>query len=408
MGGCGDFSGINGAVTGSVKNELNQTVKDVQVRAQLKGGQTLEYLTTASGAYAFATSLGQELKVTPVKDVDPMNGISTLDLVKIQKHILAKEKLENEYREVAADVNNDGRISTLDLVQLRKLILGKSDNFQDNKSWRFFEKSSNKESYEINSLDNSMQLHWMGVKVGDVNLDSDSKRSAGRSANHLVFDVDDVAMSAGSRYAVNFKAGSFKDIAGYQYTLQFDPSMVRVANVIPGEIINLTDENFATNKAERGFITSSWNASEGTSVKEGEVLFTLIMEAVGTTQLSDAIAITSGVTKAEAYSSDDKVSNVALNFRNGQVSEDAFVLFQNSPNPFTEVTTIGFNLPQADFAKITVYDMTGKVIHVQSGDFVKGYNAVELKRSDISVNGLLYYQLDTEAFTATKKMIHIR
>ena len=81
---------------------------------------------------------------------------------------------------------------------------------------------------------------------------------------------------------------------------------------------------------------------------------------------------------------------------------------KNSPNPFTEVTTIGFNLPQADFAKITVYDMTGKVIHVQSGDFVKGYNAVELKRSDISVNGLLYYQLDTEAFTATKKMIHIR
>jgi hypothetical protein len=408
MGGCGDFSSTNGSITGSVKNELQQTIKDVQVRAQLQDGKVLEYLTTASGAYAFATSLGQDVKITPVKNVDPMNGISTLDLVKIQKHILAKEKLENEYREIAADVNNDGRISTLDLVQLRKLILGKTDAFQDNNSWRFFEKSTNKESYSINSVSNAMQLHWMGVKVGDVNLDADSKRSAGRSANHLVFNVEDVALSAGNQYAVNFRAGSFEDITGYQFTLQFDPATVRVANIIPGEAISLTDEHFASNKVERGIITSSWNASEGTNVKEGEVLFTLIVEAVGTAQLSDAIAITSSVTKAEAYNSEDKVSNVALNFQNLQVSEDVFALFQNSPNPFTEETNVGFNLPKADFAKITVYDMTGKVIHVVSGDFAKGYNSVQIKKSDISVNGLLYYQLDTEAFTATKKMIHIR
>ena len=408
MGGCGDFSSNNGAITGSVKNEVNQTINNVQVKAQLENGQVLEYLTTASGAYAFATALGQDVKITPLKDVDPMNGISTLDLVKIQKHILAKEKLENEYREIAADVNNDGRISTLDLVQLRKLILAKTDKLENNTSWRFFEKSSNKESYEVTSLDKAMQIHWMGVKVGDVNLDADSKRSAGRSANHLVFNVDDIELNAGSQYAVSFKAGKFKDIAGFQYTLQFDPAMMRVANIIPGDAINITDEHFSVKRAEKGMITSSWNGSDGKSVKEGEVLFTLIVEAVGTAQLSDVVAITSGLTKAEAYNSADQVSNVALNFQNQVVAEDAFALFQNSPNPFTEVTTVGFNLPQASFAKVTVYDIAGKVVHVQSGDFTKGYNEVMIKKSDISVTGVLYYQLDTDAFTATKKMIHIR
>ena len=40
--------------------------------------------------------------------------------------------------------------------------------------------------------------------------------------------------------------------------------------------------------------------------------------------------------------------------------------------------------------------------------FLKKYHSVEIKKSDISVNGVLYYQLDTEAYTATKKMIHIK
>ncbi len=408
MGGCGNVSSTSNSITGSIKTEVNESIKDVQVRATLENGQVLDYITTASGAYAFATALGQNVEITPTKDVDHLNGISTLDLVKIQKHLLGKEKLENEYREIASDVNNDGRISALDLVQLRKLILGKMERLPDNTSWRFFEKSSNKETYKINELSNAMQLHWMGVKVGDANASADSKRSAGRSANHLVFKVDDANMNAGSQYAVNFRAGQFKDIAGFQYTLQLDNHALKVVNVIPGEAINLTDENFAINRINEGLLTSSWNDAEGVSVDEDEILFTVIVEAIYATHLSEAMTINSKVTKAEAYNTSDEVSNVALTFANTLQAEDVFALFQNSPNPFTEVTSIGFNLPEADNAKLTVYDMTGKVIHVQSGDFAKGYNEVQIQKSDISVTGVLYYQLDTEAFTATRKMIHIR
>ncbi|NND07276.1 MAG: T9SS type A sorting domain-containing protein, partial [Saprospiraceae bacterium] len=407
MGGCGDIT-ANTAVTGNIQNELNESIQEVSVRAELDNGQVLDYLTTASGAYAFATALGESIKVTPVKDLHDMNGISTLDLVKMQKHILAKERLENQHREVAADVNNDGKISTLDLIQLRKMILGKIDKLPESKSWRFFDKVSNKEQYEININDAPMQLNWLGVKIGDVNLDADPKRSAGRSANHLVLNVDNVKMNAGSKYVVNFGAGSFSDITGYQYTLNFDPSALKVVNVMDSEALNLTDENYGLNRLEEGIITSSWNASEAVTLPNGEVIFSLVVEAVKTGQLSDAMTINSKVTKAEAYNSLDKVANVALSFNNKAIDSDEFALYQNSPNPFTEATVIGFNLPSADFAKLTIYDVTGKVLHIQEGDFYKGYNEMQLKKSDISTTGVLYYQLDTEAFTATKKMIHIR
>ncbi len=407
MGGCGDIT-TNTAVAGSIQNELNQSIQEVSVRAKLSSGQVLDYLTTASGAYAFADVLGQSITVTPVKDLYDMNGISTLDLVKMQKHILAKEALENQNREIAADVNNDGRISTLDLIQLRKMILGKIDALPESNSWRFFDKLSNKEQYELTIGDEPMQLNWLGIKIGDVNLDADPKRSAGRSANHLVFNIEDLKMNAGSKYVVNFSAGSFSDITGYQYTLNFDPSVVKVMNVMGGKALDLQDEHFGLNQLAEGIMTSSWNGSDAVSLQEGEVVFSLVIEARAEGQLSDALTINSKVTKAEAYNSLDKVSNVALSFNHQAIASDEFALFQNSPNPFTEATAIGFNLPDAESAKLTIYDVTGKVIHIQEGDFAKGYNEMQLKKSDISTTGVLYYQLDTEAFTATKKMIHIR
>ena len=408
MGGCPDVSANNNTISGSIQTELQQSIKEVRVQAQLENGQVLDYLTTASGAYAFAAALGQKVTVKPTKDVYDINGISTLDLIKMQKHILSKEKLENAYREIAADVNNDGKISTLDLVQLRKLILGKIDKLPDNTSWRFFDRMSNKEQYEISPVQSAMQLDWVGVKTGDVNLDADPSRSAGRSANHLVFDVEDVKLNAGTQYMVNFRAGNFNEIAGYQYTLSFDPAAMKVVNVIGAEALSLTDDHFALNRMNEGVITSSWNAAEARTVEAGEVIFTLVVEASRDVQLSDVMTVNSKVTKAEAYNSLEQVSNVALSFTNSGIATNEFALFQNSPNPFTEVTKIGFNLPQADAATLTVYDVTGKVMHTQDGEFSRGYNEFEVKQRDLTTTGVLYYQLDTDAFTATKKMIHIR
>ncbi|WP_236972050.1 T9SS type A sorting domain-containing protein, partial [Membranihabitans marinus] len=68
---------------------------------------------------------------------------------------------------------------------------------------------------------------------------------------------------------------------------------------------------------------------------------------------------------------------------------------------------IGFNLPEASDATLSVYDVTGKVLKVVEGAYGKGYNEVKLNSSDLNATGVLYYQLDTKTYTATKKMIVI-
>ncbi len=86
---------------------------------------------------------------------------------------------------------------------------------------------------------------------------------------------------------------------------------------------------------------------------------------------------------------------------------NGYALDQNIPNPFRAETNIGFVLPNAMEATITVYDVTGRIMRTVEGDFVKGYNQVQFRQNDLGVSGILYYRLNAGEFTATRKMILI-
>ena len=53
--------------------------------------------------------------LTASKNDDYLNGVSTLDLLLIQRHILGIETLDDPYKFIAADVNNDQEITATDL-----------------------------------------------------------------------------------------------------------------------------------------------------------------------------------------------------------------------------------------------------------------------------------------------------
>jgi Secretion system C-terminal sorting domain len=57
-------------------------------------------------------------------EIDPLNGISTYDLVLIASHINGTQPFTCPYQWIAADVNNDQLVDSADLVDLRSLLLG--------------------------------------------------------------------------------------------------------------------------------------------------------------------------------------------------------------------------------------------------------------------------------------------
>ncbi len=423
MGACSN-NPLNAYIEGNIEDETGQDVEDVEV--EIAGSNAIPYMTGNDGEYLFNNlALGSNYNVAPEKDVNPLNGVSTFDLVLISQHILGMQDLGSPYKMIAADANNSGTITTLDLVQLRRLILNIDQSFANNTSWRFVDKNfvfPNSENpfatafpevIAINNLTQNEIADFVAVKVGDVNCSAIPNNMLGsltRNADGtLLFSLEDKKFTADETFTVDFKAKDFKEVLGYQFTLGFDANVLEVNDVKAGSLKNITEGNFGLTMLNEGIITSSWNDFDLTSVDDNEVLFSIEFTALANGQLSELLEITSKVTRAEAYAGNNQLDvSLVFNSEEGTTTVGrAFDLYQNQPNPVVNATTIAFNLPTAANATLTISDISGRTLKVINQDFAQGYNEISIEKGDLNVSGILYYRLDTPNDSATKKMILI-
>lgn len=166
-------------IGGTISTEGNYNKQGVMV--SISGSLSQTFTTNTNGSYSFIIfQSGGEYTITPKLDKNPLNGVSTFDLLLIQKHILGIQALNSPYKMIAADVNNSKSITTLDLIQLRKLILGLDLQFLNNTSWRFvdaayiFPNPTNPwaekfpEEVYINKT-TSRNGNFVAIKIGDIN-----------------------------------------------------------------------------------------------------------------------------------------------------------------------------------------------------------------------------------------------
>lgn len=414
---CPDISRPGGMISGTIANEVGEKVEEVTVNI---GGYTMgPKVTGIDGNYEFnELPMNNNYTVAPMKNIDPLNGVSTYDLVLISKHILGVNKLDSPYKQIAADVNRSGSVTAYDLVQLRQLILNITTELPNNDSWRFVDASyqfatenpaaeSFSEVASIGNLDDNTEAHFIAVKIGDVNINAIANRglvsSESRKNGTLTFATEEVTFEKGAMVTADFRLGNLETVEGYQFTLDIDESKVEILSIEEGIA---QAANFGTNLIKRGKLTTSWNQG-GTLVQNEERMFTVVLSAKQAGKLSEVVHINSDLTKAEGYSTDGDLLNVSLAFK-GQATEDSnFALHNNKPNPFKEVTTISFDLPEASTAKITIFDLSGRMVQAQEKEFAKGYNEVQVEKAALRGGGIYFYQLETATHTAKKKMILI-
>ncbi len=400
-------TGVN--IAGTISTEGNANLQGASIT--LSGAASQNATTAANGGYSFINlTKGGDFTVTPQLDKNHLNGVSTFDLVLIQKHILGVQALNSPYKMIAADVNNSKTISTLDLIALRKLILNIDTHFANNTSWRFVDATYNfpnannpwaaafPEVVSINDIPANATANFIAIKVGDVNASASVSAAATaeiRTSGTLNIQAAEAALKAGQEYSIEFNAADLKSVQGYQFALNLDKSKVELVDLVYGVA---KAENFGVFQSE-GLITTSWNGD----FKQG-TLFTLVLRSKADAQLSSALSL-NRVVAAEAYSQNNEQLAVALQFGKAEALATGFELKQNTPNPFNGETVISFNLPKASAATLTISDVTGRVLKSIRSDYAKGANQVVLKASDFNATGVLYYTLEAEEHTATRKMI---
>jgi hypothetical protein len=374
----------------------------------------------SNGRYEFSNiSSGDSYDVEPQDDkATCLSGVSTADVVKIQKHILGIKNFDSPYQYLAADANQSKSISAADILAIRKLILGAYDAFPNNKCWLYVDAKqqlsiNNPYNYKSKLIFTDMissvnDADFKVVKVGDINDNHIPQQMPGglefRNADYAVIELGDVDYQSGNTVKVPVYIKSNSGIEGMQFTINFPQDILRYETMENGQI-DINEYNTGLNYLKEGKISFSWNTSENIELDYNQPAFYMIFDAKNTGNVSRDIRISSDITAALSVI-DDNEAGLRVLYRNSDSNKE-FAVYQNTPNPFKNETTVKFNLPEKGMVELSVYDITGKQVYKLSKEFDKGLSQLIIKHSDVKSKGIFYYTLKTKDNTATKKMILI-
>ena len=390
----------------------------------LSGGLTTSTNTNTTGNYAFNVAQGGSYTITPFEDTNFNNGgnVDLVDVQEIQAHIVRNDPLDNHYELIAADADRNGVIESRDLSHIIRTAL-LNVPFPNNTSWRFIPTNftfpafmdfgSPVAGYPETRFVSNMQVDnlnqdFIGVKIGDVATSFATSPFRGGASSRAAFQfvVKDQQLSAGELISVPIKANQFNDLLGYQMTLATNNSL-QLEKVVPGAIADITMNNFGQNEATED-ISTLWVSAFSNSFGADEVLFTLQFRVHTDGQLlSEVLDITSDKISAYGLRGDFSDTSIGLVFEEADIENGVFELYQNRPNPFKTLTTVGFNLPERGQATLRIYDLSGRQVHRVENEFAKGYNEVQIQSEVLPSTGILYYELEAAGQIARRKMILI-
>ncbi|WP_235296108.1 SdrD B-like domain-containing protein [Portibacter marinus] len=409
---------LNG-IEGTVATESKLHVPDV--RMDLINGDVYE-MTDASGFYRFAGMQSEKVyELRPEKNTDHMAGVSSLDLILIQRHILNITKLASPYQLIAADINRSGKITGKDLLDLRKNILGLVNSFPNNTSWRFvdagysFVDASNPfsevfpESFMVYDMNKSHKVDFIGMKVGDVNgsIQMNKLNDVVRRGAPLVFNIHDQKIDALDELLVPVKLSHNLELVGGQISFVLHPSISVVD--ITSELLDISVSDWSVRQeGSKTLLTLLILPQENLNVGSDETLFNIKLSSAEPMQLEDAISFNVSFDN-ELYDEALKIRPLSLNIiPREMISNSDMISMVNTPNPWKDKTTISFDLPSNQKATINVYTVTGALVRSISGDYIKGRNEVVLKSSDFDQNGVFYYELVTDNEKISRRMILLK
>lgn len=412
-GSCDCWKPGNDFLAGNIYTEYYDYISGVEVSLHQPGHVYPTFVTGNDGGYRFNNLFPGEYEISAQKNIFHKNGVTTLDLVKIQKHLLGKEYLESPYEVIAADANNSQHVSAIDLVELRKLVLGIYSQFPNNESWKFvradyiFQDTLDPWPMDdpgiitVTDLENPGNLDFIGIKIGDVNHTANPLNTTSvlpRSTPKFKWMTIDQQARAGQSLMVPFTLAEAESMEGFQFTVEF-PGFEFVG--IHSGVIDLEDDDYALFDEQ---LTMSWFEDGLINIEANQPLFYLELKAIHAATISKSLEISSAITEAEMYIGDEEIVKPVLQISNGHdAASSLFVSCQ--PNPWKDHTEVSIHLDSDELVNMVLYSSSGKQLWSADIQMTKGSHQVQLNASDFSARGQMILQISTSKDRVFQKMI---
>lgn len=402
---------VNINLAGAVRREGGEGVSNVEINEQI---------IASNGLFNFNELPGcQPYTLAPYRNDNPLNGVTTFDLVLISKHLLGTDTIDSPYKIIAADANRSGSVTSFDIVTLRRLILGIDTVFANNTSWRFVPASFQfpdpfnpfvgefpEEIAVPAGMVSLADLDFVGLKVGDVN-DSNvpSLNAETRLAAEWPIDLQDVDFQANEKVEAIFSA-EWGAVVATQFSLRFDAASLdfqKIEPLAPG----LSAANFGSNRAREGFLTASFERPESapnareSGASSTESLFKIVFWAKKSGRLNAAVSLESWPTAAASFERDGRILRPVLRFSGERRTLEWAVKIW--PNPMGRAGAwVDFQAQRSEGATLQVFDLQGVVVFSEK---IPAHGGLRIPGEVFPRAGVYFYRIEGAAGSAVGKLV---
>jgi len=321
--------------------------------------------------------------------------------------------LANPYRIIAADVNHDGLVNAADLDAMNNLIVGTANTFPNNKAWRFVPSNfvfpnpaqplaaSFPEKISTTCpVNTGLSKNFTAIKTGDVD---GSALTSSRGEDWVAFYAEKQRYYAGDLVEVAIMVPEMSNLAGFQFTLEADPSYLALQSVSPGTISTRLGISLDQNR-----VAASWYST--IPLAGEQIVLVLKFTALQAGTLTQVLQMNSAIAQSEAYNQSLKSALAVLQFNQAGERTETLLssdklsaqLFPISPNPTAGPVMAAFSLPEAGHATLVLSDLNGRVVATQNGYFEKGNHRVEMQ---VEESGLFFLNFQSASGTAVQRVV---
>lgn len=237
--------------------------------------------------------------------------------------------------------------------------------------------------------------------------------------SNVHFIAPNMSVEPGSYFLAPIKVAGFRRIVGVQYSMNWNPEVLRYDGIFNPALNAGIPENFGLSGVESGVLTFSWydQTLVGMTLPDSANLYLVRFQAIGAADSTSTFTFGNTPTMKEVV--DTSFQAIMAGFHDGLISimgpnaiseiTDALVnIGECTPNPISNAAFFDIGLKQAKQMVWTVFTPSGSELYTESAQLGAGNHRIPLKVEKMDTPGTYFCKFFFEDGTyVSRKLIKI-
>lgn len=376
-------------LSGKVSTPSGLPVEGVNIMADTNLAQQ----TNARGNWGINLPGGNSnaLSAWKTDDTATRHGLSTYDIILLQRFIQGIDFNPSPYQTIAGDVDKSGKLDGLDISQIRDFVVGNRTDF-NGRNWTILNSDyiirNRRNPFPYDTVkhypmlsDTLANQNFVALRLGDANGSWNVPFNQALYSAKSVAKISTVAVAPAATFILPVRAASFDTIAGFQFGMDWDPAKLQFIGIVPGALGFLSSN---ATLAGQGKLGIQWDESStlGLHYKPDTILFSLKF-TVDPSLSSGRIPvnINSWVMQSEVingkgtlFTQPNQTGYVLVGPSGTEKPVVGDISLSANPNPFSTDAEIDFSLEQAQTVRLDIRNLLGQTVYTSQIMATEGQN----------------------------------